>query len=599
MPARLIACLIVLTVVLSGFTAALSQEGLPPLPAPVAEDEEVEAREAAPPPPPSMPQMPAPPAGPDRPKRDSPQPPKEPTIPTEREAPAPPTEKVLTTPTSPGRDWTMYKYDPAHTGYTVERLSFPLKLAWKHVTDMSADNPSSPAVKDGVVYFCSGRRLYAVNADTGSLRWRYPASESLTASIRSSPLVGDGLVYFGAGDGRLYAVTTEEGSLAWSLGTRRSISSSPVLVDGVIYVGSDSEELYALDARTGTMKWPGAFRTKDDIASSPAVADGLVYFFSSDTILYAAHTASGRIKWVKRVGTGSRHATPVVAENVVYLGAGNALYAFQAKSGRLKWAIPLSSDITTTPSAALGAVFFACKNGKLYALTNAGKLKWKAPVDIGAPAYGSPVIAGDTVIVTANKGIILAADVETGVVKWKYVAEPSALKGGKLKYVNLAAAPVVSNGTLYVLADDGALLAFRPDIPDSTPPQIVTVRPTRDFLTPGTPPIEISAIVKDTGSGIKYDTVTLTLDDEPVEHNVIPERGIIWYKTPRTQPVTNLPDGRHTASLLLTDWAGNKTYTEWSFVVDNRLRFPPKPTPAADKARSAPGVPAPPPVMHR
>ena len=95
-----------------------------------------------------------------------------------------------------------------------------------------------------------------MNAETGTFRWCYPATESLTSTIRTSPAVGDGMVYFGAGDGRLYAVSTDDGSLVWSFVTRSNITSSPVLVDGVLYFGSDDRKLYALDARTGAMNGP-------------------------------------------------------------------------------------------------------------------------------------------------------------------------------------------------------------------------------------------------------------------------------------------------------------------------------------------------------
>jgi len=595
MARRLIACVIFIFMLMLSCPAILAQEGnVPPMPpgAPQPSDEPGLDEMALPPPPP---EIPAPePSRP--PKREAPpstmQLPKPPVpaVPKPEEAP-PPTEEIAPVPVGPGKSWSMFKCDAAHTGYTEEQLNFPLKLIWKHITEVAPNNPSSPAVADGVVYFCSGRRLYAVNAETGSLRWQYPPEESLIAVVKSSPLVGDDLIYFGGGDGRLYAVTKENGTLAWSFATKGIMNSSPVLVDGVIYVGSSDDNLYALDARTGQQKWPGGFRTRDDVSSSPAVVDGLVYFLSNDMVLYAAHTSTGRTKWQVRIGAWSRSSTPVVAENTVYLAAGNVLQAYQAKSGRLKWGTKFASDITTVPAVANGGVYFACRNGKLYALTSAGRLKWKAPADIGAYAYSSPVIAGNTVIIGANRGILVAADAETGALKWKYVVQPSSLDYGKLRYVNVAAAPAVSNGTLYVLADDGALHAFRYDMPDSTPPQVPTVRPPRDFLMSGDPPIEIAAVIADPESGVNTDTISLRLDGEPVEYKLVPEYGIISYRTPVTQPVTPLPNGRHAVSLSVSDWAGNKTEMEWYFTVDNQILKRPKTQPGTQPGGPRPGPP--------
>ena len=595
MPRRLAACLISMFIMLSCAVILAQDGGLPPMPPgvpPPSEqpgDEEIDL----PPPPPIIPieeiqdssDVKGPPSVLQLPRQVPPE------FPI-REEPALPTEDIGSKPTGPGSNWGMFKGDPAHTGHTEEQLNFPLKLAWKHITELATDNPSSPAVADGVVYICSGRRLYAVNAETGSLKWRYPAEESLTAVVKSSPLVGEDLVYFGGGDGRLYAITKENGTHAWSFATKGIMNSSPVLADGVIYVGSSDNHLYAIDALTGQMKWPGGFRTRDDVSSSPAVAGGLVYFLSSDTVLYAAHTSTGRCRWAVRVGAWSRSATPVVSENTVFLAAGNVLQAYQAKSGRMKWGVRFSSEITTVPAVAHGTVYVACRNGKLYALTNAGKLKWDAPADLGASAYGSPVVAGDTVIVGANKGVLAAADAETGKLKWKYIVMPSSVEYGsyryKLKYVNIAAAPAVSYGTLYVLADDGTIHAFRYDMPDSTPPQVSTVLPPRDWLMPGAPPIEIAGVVEDPGSGINWDTLSFVLDNEAIPqkdpdktkdigYKILPERGIVYYKTPITQPISPLSDGLHTVSLSVSDWSGNKMETQWCFTVDNRITRRPRP----------------------
>lgn len=586
MARRLTACLIAIFVLILLNPAVFSQDdSLPPMP-PGAPEEmgppPGPPEEAGPPPePPEGIELPPPP--PESPAPDALGPPTtpEPSSPPmeetpEIEGPVQPTENIPLPMVGPGRNWTMFMGDPAHTGYTKERLNFPLKLAWKQLVPMLANevgkqNPSSPVVADGVVYFCAGRRLYAVNAETGSLKWVYPARQSLAAAIRSTPLVGDDLVYFGGGDGRLYAVKKETGTLAWTFVTKSIIASSPMLADGVIYVGSGDDHLYALDARNGGPKWPGGFRTWDDVAGSPAIADGLVYFLSSDMTLYAANAGTGAIRWTARIGATARGASPVVAESTVYLAAGSFIQAYQAKSGRLRWGILLRTTITSTPAVANGTVYFGCRDGKLYALTTAGRLKWRTPADIGAPIYASPVIAGDTVIVGANKGTLVALDAETGALKWTYTVLPSSLDY-KLKYVDVTASPAVANGTLYVLADDGALHAFTYDAPDDTPPQVSTVVPPRDALMPGAPPVEVAAIFADLGSGVKMDTISLLLDGQAQQHKLIPERGIVWFKTPVTQPVVPLSDGLHTVTLSLSDWVGNKTETSWYFTVDNRVQ---------------------------
>ena len=55
-----------------------------------------------------------------------------------------------------------------------------------------------------LVYFASGNRLYAIDANTGALKWRYPLDAPLSTTIHSSPAVVDGFVYVGADDGRIH-----------------------------------------------------------------------------------------------------------------------------------------------------------------------------------------------------------------------------------------------------------------------------------------------------------------------------------------------------------------------------------------------------------
>ncbi len=496
----------------------------------------------------------------------------------------------------------MFKGGPAHTGYSKENLTFPLKLAWKYTSGITADNPSSPAVSDGIAYFCSGSRLYAVNSATGELKWRYPDETPLNTVIKSSPAVGDDLVYFGAGDGKIYAITKDTGTLAWNFATNGMVNSSPTLVDGVLFVGSADAHLYALDARTGQSKWPGSFRTRDDISGAPAISDGLVYFASDDMNLYAANTTTGGTRWAIRAGNAPRNSSPVVSDTSVYLATDAGLKSFQSQSGSNAWTARVPADITTTPAVANGAIYFACSDGKLYALTSSGRWKWSKPADIGAPAYGSPIVVGDTVIIGGNKGVLMAVDAETGKIKWKYGVMPSltdtttytaddnqtsgrtgmmgrspmssrsqSSTSGQFEYVNVAAAPVVSNGTLYALADDGTLYAFRSDVPDNTSPQVTTVYPPVGTVMNGTPPVDIQAVVADPGSGIDASSITMALDGAKLEHKFNPETGVIWYKTPRTQPIVPLADGRHIVTLTLTDWAGNTTVKDWNFIVDNRI----------------------------
>ncbi|HEY3298535.1 MAG TPA: PQQ-binding-like beta-propeller repeat protein, partial [Armatimonadota bacterium] len=76
--------------------------------------------------------------------------------------------------TSTGDNWPMSGRDVTHSCYVPYNLTFPLKLYWKFATKQPSDYPTSPVVADGVMYFATASRLYAMSAETGTLYWKYP-----------------------------------------------------------------------------------------------------------------------------------------------------------------------------------------------------------------------------------------------------------------------------------------------------------------------------------------------------------------------------------------------------------------------------------------
>ena len=109
---------------------------------------------------------------------------------------------------------------------------------------------SSPAVVNGVVYVGSDdKNLYALDATSGALLWKYTTG----GSVSSSPAVANGVVYFGSYDNNTYALDATSGALLWKYTTGNRVSSSPAVANGVVYVGSWDNNLYALDAATGTL----------------------------------------------------------------------------------------------------------------------------------------------------------------------------------------------------------------------------------------------------------------------------------------------------------------------------------------------------------
>jgi eukaryotic-like serine/threonine-protein kinase len=188
----------------------------------------------------------------------------------------------------------------------------------------------TPAVAGNRVFVGSvDGRVYAFDLVTGKQQWRYDTegaslhSENFgfdRRSIQSSPAVVNGVVFVGARDGMLYALDANAGTLRWRYDHKISwVIGSPAVADGMVYVGSsDAHFLQALDAATGTEKW----RTDaaSTVWSSPAVAGTNVYYGDGAGRLHIGDRASGKDLAIFRTGAAI-HSSPVVDGNLVVFGS--------------------------------------------------------------------------------------------------------------------------------------------------------------------------------------------------------------------------------------------------------------------------------------
>jgi len=147
-----------------------------------------------------------------------------------------------------------------------------------------------------------------------------------------------------------------------------------------------------------------------------------------------------------------------------------------------------------------------------------------------------------------------------------------------------------------VVTDDGSLSAFRPDAPDSTPPQVTYQYPRPGLALNGKPPFTIAARLSDIGSGIDPASVKIFMDDEekPAIYDI--RRGQIGYESKASGRgvAVSLTDGRHTVKVVARDWRGNQLSEEWSFVVDNSLPATRRNAPVINTNTPPPTPPAPP-----
>jgi eukaryotic-like serine/threonine-protein kinase len=283
------------------------------------------------------------------------------------------------------------------------------KEKWKYKSSMPVTS-SPAVVGDILYFVSTAGGLGALDVATGKLKWVLPteyerkfeaknlhgyppASQTIPDAwdiFVSSPAVDNGKVYFGSGDGNVYAVDAQTGVLQWKFPTKDVVHASPAVVNNTVYIGSWDSYLYAIDADSGQQKW--AFKTGEDptihnqvgFQSSPAVVDGTVYVGCRDAHLYAVDAATGRKKWDYPTSKSWVIGTPTVRDGVVYVGTSDSarFMAIDAKTGRLRSNFDGKAYIFSSAASAGDLLYVGDHNGKLYAIdAKSFKLAWEFQSD--------------------------------------------------------------------------------------------------------------------------------------------------------------------------------------------------------------------------
>ena len=252
---------------------------------------------------------------------------------------------------------------------------------------------TTPALVDGVVYFGSkDYHLYALDAATGELRWRYNAG----GRVYISPLVDEGVLSFASDDGYMHVLDASSGALRWrARAGKRSIVSLAMAGDE-IYARSDDEYLRAFNSVTGELRWQ--YKMCGQAGRSLDTVDGIVYVSNGanthsygDDILdhhvYALHATTGQLIW--RHDSDYYPNSPLtVADGVVYYGSEDLrLYGLDAITGEQVWYYEYDPEYYNewTNLAAVGGVVFIELGGYLYAVK-----ALPAKSTRGTPAFPSP-----------------------------------------------------------------------------------------------------------------------------------------------------------------------------------------------------------------
>jgi alcohol dehydrogenase (cytochrome c) len=172
----------------------------------------------------------------------------------------------------PADSWPEYNGDysgrrhSALTQITPENVK-NLSLAWVFQTEQTAQIKSSPLLVDGKLYFTVPDNIWAVDARSGHLLWRYtyPPNKGDHIGQRGVAMY-KGYIFFLAPDAHLVSLNAKDGTVRWIKAVADSArgywtTTAPLVVGNhvIIGVGGDLDNIEgyirAVDPETGEMQW--------------------------------------------------------------------------------------------------------------------------------------------------------------------------------------------------------------------------------------------------------------------------------------------------------------------------------------------------------
>ncbi|AKB30304.1 cell surface protein [Methanosarcina siciliae T4/M] len=366
-----------------------------------------------------------------------------------------------------GSGWAQFHMNAQHTGYSDSTAPDTNFTAWIS-EDIGAQPSSSLVVADGLIYVnCGNENVTALNMYTGKnegLKVNGPGDNGLdswaspcyyngsiyrarTDACNGGPMAADGKIFQSDWDGNHYYCYNESGynhgedtsNEFWNFTVSGYAQGTPAYYDGEVYLtswgyaynGSGNGHVYCVYVNNGTQKWHKDIPLDCCGSASLNTSSGILYVttynFGSDGDLYALYMDNGTEYWNRSIMRTD--STPAIDDNgYIYVCGGCRGYSDMmtycfAPNGTKMWNTTASDQIgdwTCSVAVADGKVFV----GK--PTTEWGP--W------GAPYYAMG--CDGTYALNASNGNII----------WSY-------EGG-------GCSPIVADGMIFTIGDDGKVYAF-------------------------------------------------------------------------------------------------------------------------------------------
>jgi len=333
---------------------------------------------------------------------------------------------------------------------------------------------AQPVAADGIVYVMdSDAVVSAFDMARGSRVWRFDTKDKDddSTNVGGGLTLDQGTLYAVNGLAELVAIDAAKGTMRWRSRFGAPTRSAPTVVEGRLFVTTIEDRLLALAADDGRQLWShqAANPTTSILGRpAPAYSTGLVVGGFGSGELATLRAESGNVVWTDTLATAIRTGSladfaairglPVIGDGKVYaISLGGLTVSVDLPTGRRLWERAAAGE--DSPWAAGSWLFVISLEQKMAALNrDDGRVswvtqlpRWKNPEkQEDAITWFGPLLVSDRLVVAGTSKEALAVSPYTGEILGRQELSGAASLG-----------PVVADGTVFVVTDDGRLLALR------------------------------------------------------------------------------------------------------------------------------------------
>ena len=327
---------------------------------------------------------------------------------------------------------------------------------------------ASPLVfNDNIIFTDDTGTIFSIN-QRGKINWKRNIYKKVYKKIYKnlSFSIYKDKIYIADNIGFIYAISSESGKLIWLKNYEVPLKSNIKIFDNKIFVINQDNRLLCLDTEKGSKIWDvrsiSSFIKSQNFFSLAISKEGDLVTLNSSGDLLKIKANNGQVYWslntidpMFALDAGFfKSSEIVISDNDIIFSVSSSIFSFNLSNGFLNWKEDIGSK--NTPIIDGNNVFLISDNGYFVNIDrNSGNIIWstnilkilkkrKQMTQITGFIMGS----GKIYATTLNGYLIVCSAVSGNIEYFKKIGD------------QIIAAPIINDGSLYVLTENSRILGF-------------------------------------------------------------------------------------------------------------------------------------------